>query len=98
MAANFGTDGVPVQRRDPSSCQMGVVFSPVARRGQRPAVSDRWERSGVHHMEVDDLLPDLAVVCEVHVPAQRSSSLLANCAWLVVYLFSASASPRDAAL
>ena len=49
-------------------------------------------------MEVDDLLPDLAVVCEVHVPAQRSSSLLANCAWLVVYLFSASASPRDAAL
>ena len=49
-------------------------------------------------MEVDDLLPDLAVVCEVHVPAQRSSSLLANCAWLVVCLFSASASPRDAAL
>ena len=85
-----------VRRRQ--AVRWGVVFSPVARRGQRPAVSDRWERPGVHHREVDDLPPDLAVVCEVHVPAQRSSSLLANCAWLVVYLFSASASPRDAAL
>ena len=33
--------------RQPS--RIGLPFSPVARRGQRPAVSDRWERSGARH-------------------------------------------------
>ena len=44
-------------RSDRQAARWGVVFSPVARRGQRPAVSDRWERSGVHHRRLTTSLP-----------------------------------------
>ena len=84
-------------RRDPSNCQMGSgVF---ARRKAGPAPSGLRPLGEIWSppQEVDDLPPDLAVVFEVHVPAQLPS-LLASCACLVDYLFSASASPRDAAL